>query len=542
MKISTCLAVALLSLSSMSLYAQEADSELQGELKFENVTVAGGYAQMSTPMAITSENKIVVTGTTANRLTGVLGSYIVMSSKELSSEPLWKIDIANSNIITSIVADADGGVYVGGNFQKTMSLPGVNGTIELSGNTTDDKKSAFLAHINKEGKVVAAQSFVADVNEELRGEYHTEESTICNLSQLAFANGKLYAGLTFTDVLKNADGSKQLMASVGAFYGSKFTSKSYTIAQIDLDNMSITDFPVVFGGKEDTAEDYQGFDAGPTRFLIDGDNLYLAAQTAGYTPVACLWINGEFKDSKEYHYEAGVINGYYLAKIDLASNSLVASKGYDGVYSYQSGSSERAINSLDLVDGNLVMAGSFIQKCPLNTSIEAVGNSDLFVATLDKNDLTVKNVLASKYDETADGANKNDFETFSAYGIYGNELSICGGIGENGYNGVTYKTPLQFTAEDYTAADAAFDENEAEPTDEYITGILTTGGVVTLAFVSNDQTSYYYGYASDSETAVKNIEAVKTTKDDVIYNLQGMKLAAPQKGLNIINGKKVVVK
>lgn len=34
----------------------------------------------------------------------------------------------------------------------------------------------------------------------------------------------------------------------------------------------------------------------------------------------------------------------------------------------------------------------------------------------------------------------------------------------------------------------------------------------------------------------------KTNKPDVIYDLQGRKLTMPQKGINIINGKKVVMK
>ena len=492
-------------------------------------------------MVVTSAGNIVVTGTTANSATGTLGSFVAMSSKDLPSEPLWKVNLVGSNIVTSIVADADGGVYVGGNFKKSLSL----GSFALVGNSTDDQRSAFVAHINKNGEVVAAKAFVADLNEELKGEYYTEENTICNLSQLAFANGKLYAGFTFTDILKSSDGLKKVVASIGSYYGSKMPAKTYTIAQLDLVNMGISDFPVIFGGKEDTSSDYQGFDAGPTRFLIDGSTLYLAAQTAGYTPIACLWINGEFKDSKEYHYESGEINGYYLAKIDLATNALVASQGYDGVYAYKSGggSTERALNSLELVDGNLVLAGSFIQKCPLKPSIEAVGNSDLFVATLDKSDLSVKKVLTSKYDET-DGGNSSKryyFESYSTHAIIGKMLAVSGGVGSKGYNGTTYQTSLLFAVEDYSATEE-LGTNEADATDDYVTGNVIANGNLYQAMLSNKQTSYYYGYSVAPSTAIKTVDAAKVSKDAVIYNLQGMKLRTPQKGLNIINGKKVVVK
>lgn len=40
--------------------------------------------------------------------------------------------------------------------------------------------------------------------------------------------------------------------------------------------------------------------------------------------------------------------------------------------------------------------------------------------------------------------------------------------------------------------------------------------------------------------SVKN--AFKTTKDNAYYNLQGMKVSNPTKGLYILNGKKVIIK
>ena len=55
---------------------------------------------------------------------------------------------------------------------------------------------------------------------------------------------------------------------------------------------------------------------------------------------------------------------------------------------------------------------------------------------------------------------------------------------------------------------------------------------------------YYVGSEpADLSTAIKTIEvADETVKVQGIYNLQGQKLAAPVKGINIINGKKVLVK
>ena len=55
---------------------------------------------------------------------------------------------------------------------------------------------------------------------------------------------------------------------------------------------------------------------------------------------------------------------------------------------------------------------------------------------------------------------------------------------------------------------------------------------------------YYVGSEeADLSTAIKTVDVVEgAVKAEGIYNLQGQKLAAPVKGINIINGKKVLVK
>ena len=65
MRIFTCLAVALLSVSSISVFSQNSDSGLKGNLRFDNSldTYGKSYAPGSTPMVLTSDDQIIVTGT-----------------------------------------------------------------------------------------------------------------------------------------------------------------------------------------------------------------------------------------------------------------------------------------------------------------------------------------------------------------------------------------------------------------------------------------------------------------------------------------------
>ena len=539
MKFFTYLAAALLSLSSTSVFAQDADNELKGDLKFENV-VMGGYNQASTPMAITSEGNIVVTGTTANMSTGALSAYIAMSSKDMPSTPIWKIDLDGRSIVTSIISDGNGGVFVGGNFRSKVYFSGVDGNgIALSGNfDVEDysgaKLNTFIAHLNKEGKALAAKAITSTANPDVtsKNAYYSEYNAYCNLGNLVYANGKLYAGLNFQDVISAGDENKQLVSTTYDMYGAPYSSTSFTVAEIDLNSMGISSFPVVLGGNS-TDAGFMGIDIKNAKIASDGTNLYLAATPTGWSSTVTLWLNDEITDRASFDISNWNINGFYVASINLQSNQLVASNHFDGVC--ETSDSNSKIGDVLLSGDHLLIAGSFMQNCPFDKSIRVVGNTDIFAATLNKSDLSVKSVLASKYDETA--AN-GDQEVFSSLSVLDKMASVTGYVASSS----SLVAPLLFNADDYSSSSTEF-VNDAEADEDYITGVaVAEDGTTYMAFLSNDQKSYFYHYAALDPTAVKNIEAATISKDAVIYNLQGMKLRAPQKGLNIVNGKKVFVK
>ena len=51
------------------------------------------------------------------------------------------------------------------------------------------------------------------------------------------------------------------------------------------------------------------------------------------------------------------------------------------------------------------------------------------------------------------------------------------------------------------------------------------------------------GFDDGETTSIRTINVnLETQNDGAIYNLQGQRLNAPRKGINIINGRKVIVK
>lgn len=540
MKFSTLFAASLL-LCSVSVVPVQASSA-QGDLKFDNV-IMKGYSQVATPMAITSEGNVVVTSTQISGQS--LSSFVAMSSPELTNTPIWKVDIKGGSIVHAIIADNEGGAYIGGDFNEKITLGGITLTGKKSENA--EKTNAFVAHINKEGKVLAAYAFVSTPNAEMVEKFDTYsqgDKVYCKLNSLAFADGKLYAGLIFTDVLSNAAGDAKVtsgtwnMSGWGMGVGS---DADFAAVELDAETMQAKSFPVVFGGKGNyTDSSYMGIDAKSAKMASDGSNLYIVASVNGYYSKAVLQVNGEVKDEPSFSY-AGGINAFYVASVNL-SNNTTAAKVYDGKYGWVSGASslvEPGVASLTVKGDDLHIAGSFIQNFPFDTNVKAVGNTDIFFTSLKKNDLSVEKALASGYDEKAAG-DDND-EKFSGYAVHGNQLSVYGAVVSRPdvYSPFTLSTPLCFTADLATATSL-----EAGSAEQYTTGIVQTadGKYTYSSLLSADQTSVAYQFTADETTSIKNLAVDKLNKNTGVYNLQGIKLRAPQKGLNIFNGKKVIIK
>lgn len=540
MKFSTLFAASLL-LCSVSVVPVQASSA-QGDLKFDNV-IMKGYSQIATPMAITSEGNVVVTSTQISGQS--LSSFVAMSSPELTNTPTWKVDIKGGSIVHAIIADNEGGAYIGGDFNEKITLGGITLTGKKSDNA--EKTNAFVAHINKEGKVLAAYAFVSTPNAEMVEKFNTYsqgDKVYCKLNSLAIADGKLYAGLIFTDVLSNAADDAKVtsgtwnMSGWGMGVGS---DADFVAVELDAETMQAKSFPVVFGGKGNyTDSSYMGIDAKSAKMASDGSNLYIVASVNGFYSKAALQVNGEVKDEPSFSY-AGGINAFYVASVNL-SNNTTAAKVYDGKYGWVSGASslvEPGVASLTVKGDDLHIAGSFIQNFPFDTNVKAVGNTDIFFTSLKKNDLSVEKALASGYDEKSAGDNNE--EKFSGYAVHGNQLSVYGAVASrlDVYSPSTISTPLCFTADLATATSL-----EAGSAEQYTTGIVQSadGKYTYSSLLSADQTSVAYQFTTDETTGIKNLAVDKLNKNTGVYNLQGMKLRAPQKGLNILNGKKVIIK
>lgn len=89
--------------------------------------------------------------------------------------------------------------------------------------------------------------------------------------------------------------------------------------------------------------------------------------------------------------------------------------------------------------------------------------------------------------------------------------------------------------------EAKFPYNVTEPTYVFVYASSFTGSAPGRASAAGSDVLRIYGLSWDDTAGIDELNS-DASRDTPVYNLRGQRLAAPQKGINIIGGRKVVVK
>lgn len=89
--------------------------------------------------------------------------------------------------------------------------------------------------------------------------------------------------------------------------------------------------------------------------------------------------------------------------------------------------------------------------------------------------------------------------------------------------------------------EAKFPYNVTEPTYVFVYASIFTGLAPGRASAAGSDVLRIYGLSWDDTAGIDELNS-DASRDTPVYNLRGQRLAAPQKGINIIGGRKVVVK
>jgi hypothetical protein len=115
------------------------------------------------------------------------------------------------------------------------------------------------------------------------------------------------------------------------------------------------------------------------------------------------------------------------------------------------------------------------------------------------------------------------------------------------------KSPATADGFPYGDNDLKANGASALPGDGTLYGLAKVGGVVGFYKIAStsevpawaiylqisDSARDFLGFSADETTAIRSIESVENNQ---YYNLQGVRVAQPTKGLYIVNGKKVILK
>ena len=449
----------------------------------------------------------------------------------------WSKSIEGVHIV-SAVADNAGGVYVTGNFKSSVTI----GDKTLTGYTKDGSNecSAFVAHYDKDGKVLAANAIVPTINEEVAAKYQNygqqDHSVYCNAVKVIFDGTTPYVALTFTDKLSSADGTKTNISGNYAYeyYGSQFacSTQSMTVAKLDVETLGVNDFVLTVKGNDFSDASNYGCAVNSSVASIADGHLYVASTFKGNGSA-----NGNIQVGQSdlvklsIPLNDGGCKAIVLADVNLSDLSLNYNL-YTGSYSWSAdGNGENTVSDIFASGDDLIVTGTTTSSSLFDNKKVAEGNTDVFVASVKKSGFTSNWSTLSGFAEGDDNVERVSSAVVSNGKIY------VGAFSANEPNSSIYKL---LTSNLYAINLANGTLENIDVTDYVTSFAVDKDGKIGVSSYTNETNALNFGLYTSTATGISSVKADKI-QNTKIYNLQGQRLSAPVKGqINIVNGKKVM--
>ena len=500
---------------------------------------AGEKFNVKSPAAMDMDGNLYVTGTQreafefAGNEAAVLGVGAYIAKYNAEGAEQYVINLHGSIDITAITTDAEKNLYIAG-INEGMSyitgVEGVEGEYEKIGN--DGEKGAFMAKYDANGNLLAVKTYKAVLESLIdfgdgyivygdNMDFYIGALPTLSISKILVEGSKVYAQFDYTgDVTVNSDLklTAKLLFVMGFAYKDAMSS-SVLVFDTMLENPS----NVATLAVADVAPDGSVADVSATHdfeFVVEGEDVYVAAFAAGNVVLTTSAGNEAFDfvtDDNSPHIEEGAIIANVGKKTVKLSNEL-----REGDHTFYN-----TIVGMEVKNGKIYLAGTFNNTCAFDNSKEAVGASDVFVASIYANELIVDGVYTNANDE---GATNKYCEKVSGV-VFGNEsVYVISGVvdmnGEaetvyNNYN-VAYDGTVNVATEALSATTVAYNDNAM--------ALINCTGKTAVSVYSK------YEFTSIESVAVE-------TENTVIYDLTGRRIEKiTNAGIYIVNGNKVLVK
>lgn len=433
-----------MALASMVANAQEGAATWTATL---NTTEQVADLQRGAPMTIDNEGNAIVTGTytkevefASSYLEPIATSAFVAKYDKAGVEK-WAAGLKGAATIKAVANDAEGNIYVAGNFADIVQILDGTGEQKATINGKEDvtiQVSAFIVKYSKDGDYVASKVIIPEQvrNDEGYGDPDPEFIPY----KLIASNGKVYLAASFQGNSKIND-----LTLVGQ-YGSMFGLYLYDVPTLAVVSLS-ADFAQAELVAQMAATDNEtelGYGAEDVNFTTDGSKVYVAfvaygdnltLKSANGSKQITDLLNGVIGEETKYERAfivATIENG------DIAAMQTYHSKIDENIRIAKF----NTVDEMAFKNGNLYLAGTFNETFPFDNSKAYEGGCDTYIACLKASDLSKNWAVTSGYNE---GDVMKKAEVVTGMAVFDDEVQLAGWAEATSSHVV--ETPLNFFAD-----------------------------------------------------------------------------------------------
>ena len=474
----------------------------------------------NSPAAMDAEGNLYVTGTQTENFEFAskdaevlaLGAYI--AKYNANGEELFAITLHGAIDITAITTDADKNFYVAGSYAGEAyitDVEGVSGDYEIISNSEEDSKTAaFIAKYDADGNLLAVKSYQAAEN------WEAFDLTKVFVSKILAEGSNVYAEFNYTGDVK-VDENLSLVAK-SAFYdfggwGMAVLINNISVISFAADLASATEVvKLAIADNGDASTSIRSFN-----FTVNGEDLYVAAFGEGNlmltTSVGSEAIDFAL-DGAGNTEKGGIISKIGVKTVKFLNEPNGVWANYD------------VINAMEIREGNLYLAGTFGVTCAFDNSKVAVGASDVFVASVDADELSVNWVYTNANNE---GATNKYYEEVAGVAFGNEHVYIVEAVTDMN----NAEAPV---AKNYAVTYAG--EGKVGTT---IAATAVAYNANNVAFINCTGVTNVAVYGAEVTTGVESVAS--EVENNVIYDLAGRRIEKiTEAGIYIVNGNKVLVK
>ncbi len=498
---------------------------------------------LNAPVAVAADGSVITTGTFAETITigetalEPIATSAYIAKYDTDGKAVWAVALQGSATIKSIDIDANGNIYVAGQYADVVvagSADGNTKTINGEDGITE-QIAAFVAKYDAAGNLKAIKTIKAEGDAEMLAQandfiiMYFPENFPFYVKKLEVEGDKVY--LSASHMGNVTVDNVEWKGSYATIWGMLFDNTSMGIVSMNADDLSNTTSVAHIEADFENTEDLQYFPE-DLNFTVENSTVYAAV--VGFGKQIVTTSAGVKKYEFTTTLEGAAEHALVLAKIDGIT---ITDKVFNTVAN-DATAKHNLINNMRIEGDNIILAGTFMGALPFNNEIVSKGVCDVYVANVEKSNLAVVSSFASGAEENID---KDGNASMSIY-------EVVGGMITN--DGIAFVSSYVYNSDDNTIS-APMTYNV------YASGEMTAGEktlitsmaaneslVVTL---KNDTRKEPVSTITVYEMAdgATSIAPVTNTDDAevIIFDLTGRRVdTVTVPGVYIVNGKKVIVK